>query len=98
MIVNTLNLGSIEGLPGDACVEIPASVSRKGVVPHRVGEVEEAIMGLIRHVKSYERLTIEAAVGRDERKGLLALLNNPLVPSAEKAMDVLEAVKRRGYL
>lgn len=98
LIVNTTNLGAIEGMPGDACVEIPAMVSRDGIKPIAIGEVEEAIMGLIRQVKSYERLTIEAAVGRDERKALLALLNNPLVGSAEQAMEVLASIRKRGIL
>lgn len=98
LIVNTLNLGAIDGLPGDASVEIPAEVSSDGVKPLPVGEVEESVVGLIRHVKSYERLTIEAAIGPDERKAYLALLNHPLVPTAEKAQAVLKSVLKRGLL
>jgi len=98
MIVNTLNLGAIEGLPGDASVEIPVHLSRDRVKPIPVREVEESVMGLIRQVKSYERLTIEAAIARDERKALLALMANPLVPSADKALEVLVALKERQLL
>ncbi len=98
LIVNTLNRGAIDGMPGDASVEVPSRVSSNGVRPLAVGEVEESIIGLIRQVKSYERLTIEAVVGRDERKAYLALLNNPLVPTAEKAQAVLESVRKRGLL
>jgi 6-phospho-beta-glucosidase len=63
-----------------------------------IGEVEEAIMGLIRQVKSYERLTIEAAIGRDKKKALLALMANPLVGSAEQALKVLASIQSRGIL
>ncbi len=98
LIVNTANLGAIEGLPGDASVEVPSMVSREGVKPIVIGEVEEAILGLIRQVKSYERLTIEAAIGRDKRKALLALIANPLVGSAEQALKVLASIQRRGIL
>jgi 6-phospho-beta-glucosidase len=98
LIVNTANLGAIEGLPGDASVEVPAMVSRDGVKPIMIGEVEEAIMGLIRQVKSYERLTIEAAIGRDKKKALLALMANPLVGSAEQALKVLASIQSRGIL
>jgi 6-phospho-beta-glucosidase len=98
LIVNTPNLGAIEGLPGDASVEIPCEVSSAGVKPLPVAQVEESIMGLMRQVKSYERLTIEAAIGRDEDKALMALMNNPLVPSIEKAMEIVDAVKARGLL
>jgi len=98
LIVNTANLGAMEGMPGDASVEIPAMVSRDGVKPIAIGEVEEAILGLIRQVKSYERLTIEAAIGRDAQKALLALMNNPLVGSADQARGVLASVQKRGIL
>lgn len=98
LIVNTLNLAALEGLPGDASVEIPAEISSKGIKPLPVGDVEESIMGLIRQVKSYERLTIEASIGNDIDKALLALIANPLVPTVQKAIDVLAAVKQRGLL
>jgi 6-phospho-beta-glucosidase len=97
-IVNTLNLDAIEGVPGDASVEIPATLSSRGVFPQPVGEVEDRIMGLIRQVKAYERMTIEAAMARDEKRGLLALVANPLVPSVGKAVEVMAAVKKRGIL
>jgi len=98
LIVNTPNLGAMEGLPGDASVEIPCHVSAEGVTPLAVTQVEESILGLMRQVKSYERLTIEAAIGKDENKVLMALLNNPLVPSIEKAQEIVEALKARGIL
>ena len=88
----------MEGLPGDASVEIPCDVSSAGVKTLPVSQVEESIMGLMRQVKSYERLTIEAALGKDENKALMALMNNPLVPSIEKAIEIVAAVKARGML
>ena len=98
LIVNTPNLGAMEGLPGDASVEIPCEVSSAGVKTLPVSQVEESIMGLMRQVKSYERLTIEAALGKDENKALMALMNNPLVPSIERAIEIVAAVKARGML
>jgi len=98
LIVNTLNRGAIEGMQVDACVEIPAQVSAKGVFPIRIGEVEESIFGLMAQVKAYERLTIDAAMDRNRSKALMALLANPLVGGVGKAMEVLEAVKNRGLI
>jgi len=97
-IVNTRNGSSIRELPADASVEVPCSISTAGVVPHDCGVVEESIIGLIRQVKSYERLTIEAAVNHDRRAALLALLAHPLVPSAEVASAVLGDIEQRGLL
>jgi 6-phospho-beta-glucosidase len=98
LIVNTLNLGTIDGLPGDASIEVPAEVSTKGIAPIHIGEVEECIMGLIRQVKSYERLAIAAAVSRDKDKALMALMANPLVPSADKAIEVLKRLQIRDLI
>ncbi len=98
VVVNCLNNGAIDGLPPDACVEVPAWLSDNGVSPIPVGAVEEQIFGLIRQVKAYERLTIEAAMERSREKALLALMANPLVASAEKARWVVAALEQRGIL
>ena len=98
LIVNTLNHSAIEGLPGDACVEIPSMLSSAGVEPLHIGEVEASIMGLISQVKAYERLAIKAAVNRDRDKAFLALQANPLVPSVGKAAGVLEALIKRDLI
>lgn len=98
LIVNTLNRTAIEELPGDASIEIPCMISSADVVPLPAGEMDERIMGLIRQVKSYERLTVQAAVTRDSDLALMALVANPLVPSVSLATDVLQALKKRNIL
>lgn len=95
LIVNALNRSALEEIPGDASIEVPCMIGSAGVQPLPVGEVDERIIGLIRHVKAYERLTIQAAVTRDPDLALAALVANPLVPSVSLAADVLEALKRR---
>jgi 6-phospho-beta-glucosidase len=95
-VINTLNKGAINGLPEDAVVEIPAHISAYGVVPEKVGDVPEEVFGLIRQVKAYERLTIEASMTRSYEKALIALVNNPLVRTVEKAKAVLEDMIKSG--
>lgn len=97
-IVNTLNGTSVPDLPANASVEVPCRISRAGIEPQPCGEVEESIVGLMRAVKSYERLAIEAAVDKSRTKALLALLANPLVPDAATASDVLAALVARGLI
>ena len=95
LIVNALNHSALDSLPGDACVEVPSEVSKDGVRPLPVGEVQDSIMGLIWQVKAYERLAIDAAVSEDPGKALLALVNHPLVPSSFVARKVLEDLQTR---
>lgn len=97
-IVNVRNDGTIAGLAADASVEVPARISRSGVSPIGRGRVEESMLGLIQQVKAYETLTIRAAVERDRDVALLALLANPLVPSADVAAAVLTDCAERGLI
>jgi 6-phospho-beta-glucosidase len=55
---------------------------------------------LIHQVKAYEQLTVEAAVHGDYEKGLMALVNNPLVPDIKRAKAILDDILRvnRDYL
>jgi len=96
-VVNTLNLGTVDGFPADAVFEVPCRIRRDGVFPSRIGEVEESIVGLIHQVKSSERLAIEAAVARNENSMYLALLNHPLVPSEQEARGYCAGLLARGY-
>jgi 6-phospho-beta-glucosidase len=45
-------------------------------------------------VKAYEQLTVEAAVNGDYDKGLMALVNNPLVPDIKRAKAILDDILR----
>lgn len=89
-VVNTLNRGAIPQVPDDAVVEVRADLSCHGVVPVASGPLPEEILGLIRQVKAYERLTIEAAITRSRGKALAALIANPLVRTVDKARAVLD--------
>ena len=97
-IVNVANRGSVAGMPDDAVVEVPCSISKDGAFPLDRGEIQESIFGLIRQVKSYESLAITAAVDGDESAAYLSLLNNPLVPDAAVARAVLDDIIARGLL
>jgi 6-phospho-beta-glucosidase len=95
-VVNTLNRGALPWLPDDAVVEVPAEVSSFGVKVRPIEPVPEEILGLIRQVKSYERLTIEAAITQSREKALLALMANPLVRTLAKARAVLADMEAGG--
>lgn len=95
-IVNVLNRGAIPGLPDDASVEIPTELSSHGVRPLPQAPVPEEYFGLMRQVKGYERLTIEAAMTRSRGKALAALVANPLVRTAAAARAILDDIVANG--
>lgn len=84
-IVDCRNNGALQDLPDDVAVEMPAVIDRQGAHSITAGHLPFSIRGLVQHVKAYEALTIEAAIGGDERTALLALTANPLVPSFDAA-------------
>lgn len=97
-VVNVANGGAVPDLPEDAVVEVPAQVSRAGLVPRPSGPVRDELLGLMRVVKAYERLTIEAAVQQDAGRALQALVTHPLVPNVQTALHVLGDLRQRGFV
>ena len=61
-IVQVLNRGAVDDIPGDASVEVACVVDRSGAHPIRFGALPLAIRGLVQAVKAYESLTVQAAV------------------------------------
>ena len=88
--VNVRNNGAVAEWPTDWVLEMPAKVDRQGVHPLPARPLPPVCFGLLAHVKTYELLTVEAAV-HGERKALYeALLAHPLGPQADRAQAVLE--------
>ena len=99
-VVNTLNKGAIANLPYDSVVEISSVITKEGARPLSVGNLPEEIIGIVRQIKSFERLTTDAAVSGSRIKALTALNLNPLVPSDRVGQLVLDEmlVSHRKYL
>ncbi|MFL5802047.1 MAG: 6-phospho-beta-glucosidase [Roseiflexaceae bacterium] len=93
-VVNTRNNGAIPNLPADVVVETPCRVDKDGATPLPVAPLEPQFHGLTSAVKSYELLTIQAAVQGDEQAAMLALLANPLGPDVAQVEAVWEDIKR----
>jgi 6-phospho-beta-glucosidase len=87
-IVNTLNNGAISGFADDAVMEIPAVITRSGAQSVKAGAMRSDIDALVRSVKDFEMLTIEAATTGNEQSALLALLANPIGPDSSQARDL----------
>ncbi|ALX50134.1 6-phospho-beta-glucosidase [Lentibacillus amyloliquefaciens] len=98
--VNTRNNGAILGLPADSAVEVNCVITKDGPRPIAVGDLPVAVRGLIQQIKSFERVSAEAAVTGDYQKAMLAMTINPLVPSDSIAKAILDEMMEahRDYL
>ena len=75
-------------------------IGKDGAAPLQDNDVPASVLGLMLQVKSYETLTIEAAVSGDRNKAFLAFLNHPLVHDARDAREALSEMleANREYL
>jgi 6-phospho-beta-glucosidase len=90
IVASTLNRGCVEGLPDDAAVEIACRIDARGLMPLPVGPIPLAYRGLVQAVKTYETLTVEAAVTGSKKAALQALLAHPLVGDLDVAKPLLD--------
>ncbi len=89
MHVHTRNNGAIAGLPDNCAVEVSSLITRSGPVPLNVEPFPDDTLRLIQLMKSFEELTIEAAITGDRHTAWRALVINPLINSGnvlEKAL------------
>lgn len=96
LVVNAANRGAIPGLADDQVVEVLATVSQAGAEALPVAPLAPWQQERIARLIDYQRLTIEAALSGDRSTAIEALAANPLVPSAEVAEPLLEALVETG--
>ena len=89
-VVNIRNNGAVKEWPAEWVLEIPSMVKKSGITPIPTEPLPQAQFGLIAAVKSYELLTVEAAVHGDREAAYQALLVHPLGPRADKIQMVLD--------
>jgi len=69
---------------------VTAYVGKSIVRPMAIGSVPDHALGLMKQVKEYERLTIEAALTGSYQRAVQALALHPLVPSQSIAKQILD--------
>jgi 6-phospho-beta-glucosidase len=99
MILNVLNKGAVWGMETDDVVEVPTLVDKGMTKPLAVGKIPSHCLGLMQQVKTYERLTIAAAVEGSYAKAVEALAVHPLVADHKMARQLVDAYseKHAGY-
>jgi 6-phospho-beta-glucosidase len=97
-VVDMRNGGAVPGLPDDAVVETTAVVDADGAHPLPQRPLAPEMLGLVQHVKAYERLAVKAARSGSRDEVVRALLANPIIgqyPLAAELADQLLAANRR---
>jgi alpha-galactosidase len=74
---NVRNGGLLDGLPPDACVEVPCLVDKNGVQPTRVGAIPPQTLALNRTFVNVAELTVHAALEGDRDHVYQAALLDP---------------------
>ena len=88
-VVNVPHRGAVTGWPADWVLEMPCRVDSAGIHPLPTDPLPPVCFGLLAQIKSYELLTVEAAVHGDRAAAYQALLAHPLGPQADKVEEVL---------
>jgi len=91
-VVDVRNDGTLPGLADDDIVEVPARIDRGGAHPIRQAPLSASQADLVHRVKTFERLTIEAARTGDREVARRALAANPLAGGPALAAELLEAI------
>jgi 6-phospho-beta-glucosidase len=85
---------AIPGLPADAVVEVPCTVTSDGAAPLPQSAPGRKELALLRRVKEVEQLTVGAATHGDRAAALDAFARHPLVDSPDLAVALLAGYER----
>lgn len=92
MVVNIENNGTINCLPQKSSIETTCLITNAGPIPLNCEELSVSAQGELRILKSFEQLTIEAALEGSYSNALQALTINPLVRSGKVAKTILDEI------
>lgn len=90
--LNVRNGGNLPELDDDDSIEVTCAVTANGALPLHAGRTPEQVRDLLVLVKTYERLTVRAALARDRELAVEALASNPLIASADLARTLVAAM------
>lgn len=88
MILCVPNNGAIDGLADSDIIEVTCDITPDGCTPHRIENIPESNLELIRRVKYYERLAARGIVNRSKKDIIECLTMHPLVGSYSLAVEI----------
>lgn len=90
LVLSVENRGSLPGLADSDVVEVTCHVSIEGIQPVKVDEIPEQCYLLIRTIKMYEKLAVEAVRTRSKETAVKALMQHPLINSYSLARALVD--------
>jgi alpha-galactosidase len=88
--VNVPNTGQVANLKRDLVVECPVDFSRKGVAAFQLGNIPTAILSFIENAFVTTELIVEAAMERDRKKFIEAIILDGCVSSVAEAYKIAD--------
>ena len=89
---NVRNDALIDGLPTDACVEVPVTIADGAVQPHRVGPIPPQCLGLNRTFLNPVELTVRAVVEGSREHVYHAALLDPNTAATLTTRQIVDMV------
>lgn len=89
-VVNTKNNGALDFMDDNDVVEVKCIINKNGATPIKIKNDNPYIIGLMKGVKAYEKLTVSAGLRGDMDAALAALLVHPLIGDYNKAKPLLD--------
>ncbi|MCD7796652.1 MAG: hypothetical protein LUG95_03300 [Clostridiales bacterium] len=83
--------GAIEGLNNTDVVEITCDITENGAIPHKMTDIDEQNLEMIRRVKIYERLASKAIREKSRTAAVEVLTLHPLVNSYSLAKKLTDS-------
>ncbi|TDA66045.1 MAG: 6-phospho-beta-glucosidase [Chloroflexi bacterium] len=88
--LNVPNQGAIQGMARDDVVEVSCRVDGDGIHVMDIGQIPPAQLNLMKTIKLYEHLSIEAILTSSRTKAVEALMVHPLVLSYPRARALVD--------
>ncbi len=95
MVLSVPNKGAIAFLNDNDVVEISCHIEKGKVTPVKISDIDELQENLIKTIKYFERLTVQAIKNKDKKMAVKALMFHPQVNSYPIASKLLESYLER---
>ena len=89
---NVYNEDLIENLPNDCVVEVPCTINKKGIKPHKMGKIPIQLAALMQTNINVQLLTVEAALTKNKEYIYQAALLDPHTASELSIKDICNLV------
>ena len=88
--VDVLNKNAYSNFDSENVIETACTITKDGPKPIECGKAPYKLLGTVTNIKSFEKMTVEAAVTGNRDLAIAALTMNPLIPSENLAIEVFD--------